>query len=94
MRFGMLHLFENPVGKTEHQIIHEQMELMRAFTIHSSTFRACTPWSGLTAAPSTVPLKKSGFVPVISDATREGKKENKDGIWDLLDGHRGSEALE
>ena len=30
MRFGMLHLFENPVGKTEHQIIHEQMQLMRA----------------------------------------------------------------
>jgi luciferase family oxidoreductase group 1 len=26
----MLHLFENPVEKTEHQIIHEQMELMRA----------------------------------------------------------------
>ncbi|MFQ5698546.1 MAG: LLM class flavin-dependent oxidoreductase [Myxococcota bacterium] len=30
MRFGMLHLFENPVDKTEHQIISEQMELMRA----------------------------------------------------------------
>jgi alkanesulfonate monooxygenase SsuD/methylene tetrahydromethanopterin reductase-like flavin-dependent oxidoreductase (luciferase family) len=30
MRFGMLHLFENPVGKTEHEIIGEQMELMRA----------------------------------------------------------------
>ncbi len=30
MRFGMLHLFENPIEKTEHQIIHEQMELMRA----------------------------------------------------------------
>ncbi len=30
MRFGMLHLFENPFGKTEHDIIHEQMELMRA----------------------------------------------------------------
>jgi natural product biosynthesis luciferase-like monooxygenase protein len=30
VRFGMLHLFENPVEKTEHQIIHEQMELMRA----------------------------------------------------------------
>jgi luciferase family oxidoreductase group 1 len=30
MRFGMLHLFENPVGKSEHEIIHEQMELMRA----------------------------------------------------------------
>ena len=30
MRFGMLHLFENPVERTEHQIIHEQMELMRA----------------------------------------------------------------
>jgi luciferase family oxidoreductase group 1 len=30
MRFGMLHLFENPAGKTEHQIIHEQMALMRA----------------------------------------------------------------
>ena len=28
MRMGMLHLFENPVGKTEHQIIKEQMELM------------------------------------------------------------------
>ena len=30
MRFGMLHLFENPVGKNEHEIIHEQMSLMRA----------------------------------------------------------------
>ncbi|MDP6183835.1 MAG: LLM class flavin-dependent oxidoreductase [Gammaproteobacteria bacterium] len=30
MRFGMLHLFENPIGKTEHDIIHEQMQLMRA----------------------------------------------------------------
>ena len=28
MKIGMLHLFENPVGKTEHQIIKEQMELM------------------------------------------------------------------
>jgi natural product biosynthesis luciferase-like monooxygenase protein len=26
----MLHLFENPVHKSEHEIIHEQMELMRA----------------------------------------------------------------
>ena len=25
MRFGMLHLFENPIGKTKHEIIHEQM---------------------------------------------------------------------
>ncbi|MBW2421958.1 MAG: LLM class flavin-dependent oxidoreductase [Deltaproteobacteria bacterium] len=30
MCFGMLHLFENPVHKSEHDIIHEQMELMRA----------------------------------------------------------------
>jgi natural product biosynthesis luciferase-like monooxygenase protein len=28
MKLGMLHLFENPIGKTEHQIIKEQMELM------------------------------------------------------------------
>jgi len=28
MRIGMLHLFENPVGRTEHEIIKEQMELM------------------------------------------------------------------
>jgi len=28
MKIGMLHLFENPVGKSEHQIIHEQMDLM------------------------------------------------------------------
>jgi hypothetical protein len=27
MKVGMLHLFENPVGKTEHQIIQEQMSL-------------------------------------------------------------------
>jgi natural product biosynthesis luciferase-like monooxygenase protein len=26
----MLHLFENPIEKNEHEIIHEQMELMRA----------------------------------------------------------------
>lgn len=30
MRFGMLHLFENPVDKTEHETIHEHMDLMRA----------------------------------------------------------------
>ncbi len=30
MRFGMLHLFENPVGKPEHDIVHEQLSLMRA----------------------------------------------------------------
>jgi natural product biosynthesis luciferase-like monooxygenase protein len=30
MRFGMLHLFENPRGKTEYSIIHEQLALMRA----------------------------------------------------------------
>jgi len=28
MKLGMLHLFENPVGKTEHEIVKEQMELM------------------------------------------------------------------
>src|SRR5690242_7925162 len=28
MKLGMLHLFENPAGKTEHQIIQEQMSLM------------------------------------------------------------------
>ena len=28
MKLGMLHLFENPVGKTEHQVIQEHMELM------------------------------------------------------------------
>ncbi len=30
MRFGMLHLFENPVGKTEHQIVREALDLMVA----------------------------------------------------------------
>ncbi len=30
MQFGMLHLFENPIGKTEHQIVKEQLELMIA----------------------------------------------------------------
>jgi len=30
MKFGMLHLFENPVEKTEHQIVKEQLDLMRA----------------------------------------------------------------
>lgn len=30
MRFGMLHLFKNPIGKSEHEIIHEQIALMRA----------------------------------------------------------------
>jgi len=30
MKFGMLHLFENPIGKTEHEIVHEQLTLMRA----------------------------------------------------------------
>ncbi len=30
MKFGMLHLFESPAGKTEHEIIKEQLELMRS----------------------------------------------------------------
>ena len=30
MKLGMLHLFENPVGKTEQQIVKEQLELMIA----------------------------------------------------------------
>lgn len=30
MQFGMLHLFENPIGKSEHVIVHEQLALMRA----------------------------------------------------------------
>jgi alkanesulfonate monooxygenase SsuD/methylene tetrahydromethanopterin reductase-like flavin-dependent oxidoreductase (luciferase family) len=30
MQFGMLHLFENPIGKTEHEIVREQFDLMRA----------------------------------------------------------------
>ena len=30
MKFGMLHLFENPVGKTEHEIVKEQLGLMQA----------------------------------------------------------------
>ena len=30
MQFGMLHLFENPIDKTEHQIVKEQLDLMRA----------------------------------------------------------------
>ena len=30
MRFGMLHLFENPIEKSEREIIREQMQLMRA----------------------------------------------------------------
>jgi natural product biosynthesis luciferase-like monooxygenase protein len=30
MEFGMLHLFENPVNKTEREVIKEQMELMTA----------------------------------------------------------------
>jgi len=30
MKFGMLHLFENPLEKTEYQIVKEQLDLMRA----------------------------------------------------------------
>lgn len=30
MKFGMLHLFENPAPKTEYEIVHEQLALMRA----------------------------------------------------------------
>ncbi len=29
MKFGMLHLFENPAGKSEHQVLKEEMNLMR-----------------------------------------------------------------
>lgn len=30
MNFGMLHLFENPIGKSEHQLVHEQLAIMQA----------------------------------------------------------------
>jgi luciferase family oxidoreductase group 1 len=30
LKFGMLHLLENPVGKTEAQVVAEQMEILRA----------------------------------------------------------------
>lgn len=30
MKFGMLHLFENPIDRTEHEIVKEQLDLMRA----------------------------------------------------------------
>jgi len=30
MKFGMLHLFENPIEKTEYQIVKEQLTLMKA----------------------------------------------------------------
>ncbi|GBD25737.1 Alkanal monooxygenase alpha chain [bacterium HR30] len=30
MKFGMLHLLENPMGKTEYQVVHEQMEILQA----------------------------------------------------------------
>ena len=30
MHFGMLHLFESPIGTTEHEIVREQRTLMRA----------------------------------------------------------------
>jgi luciferase family oxidoreductase group 1 len=30
MKFGMLHLFENPAGKSEHQVLREEMDLMRS----------------------------------------------------------------
>lgn len=30
MKFGMLHLLENPAGKTEYQVVHEQMEILEA----------------------------------------------------------------
>jgi luciferase family oxidoreductase group 1 len=30
LKFGMLHLFENPIHKTEHQIVKEQLDLMQA----------------------------------------------------------------
>lgn len=29
MKFGMLHLFENPIHKTEHEIVKEQLDIMR-----------------------------------------------------------------
>lgn len=30
MKFGMLHLLENPMDKTEYQVVHEQMEILQA----------------------------------------------------------------
>ena len=30
MKLGMLHLFENPVGKTEREVVREQFDLMVA----------------------------------------------------------------
>jgi len=30
MKFGMLHLFESPMGRSEHQVMKEQLDLMRS----------------------------------------------------------------
>jgi len=59
MQFGMLHLFENPVHKTEHQIVKEQLDLMqaaeedeccRAVTPTEYSARRCPGSSGLVKA--------------------------------------------
>ncbi len=30
MKFGMLHLLENPIGKSEYEVVHEQLEILQA----------------------------------------------------------------
>ena len=44
MKFGMLHLFENPIGTSEHEIVHEQLTLMRA----AEDCSARRAWAGST----------------------------------------------
>jgi alkanesulfonate monooxygenase SsuD/methylene tetrahydromethanopterin reductase-like flavin-dependent oxidoreductase (luciferase family) len=61
MHFGMLHLFENPIGKSEHAIVHEQLALMRAAEDlgfdsvwpaehHFAEYGYCGVWAGVWVA--------------------------------------------
>jgi alkanesulfonate monooxygenase SsuD/methylene tetrahydromethanopterin reductase-like flavin-dependent oxidoreductase (luciferase family) len=41
MKFGMLHLFENPIEKTEYQTVKEQLALMKPAEHHFSEYGYC-----------------------------------------------------
>ena len=64
MKFGMLHLFENPAGRTEREIVHEQLTLMRAAETYGfdSVWPAEHHFSEYGYCASPVPANSGGDV--------------------------------
>ena len=68
MRLGMLHLFENPSGRTEHEIVKEQFELINVSVPSGTSFgKFSNPEAGnsnlreLNAKRLSAPRCKSNF---------------------------------